>query len=754
MMHEHLSQRSALIAKATPGTAAARQLAEISDEAVRELARAASLSFTGRWAIIALGGWGSGHLLPASDLDILVLSDAPAHRLQPFVEALLYPLWDAGLKVGHQVRSPREQLLAMRTDMATRTAGLTGRAIAGDTQWAQTHLNAWARDAHRKAKRSLRTLTARPRPGSPWSLEVDLKHGAGGRRDFDEITWTSAILTGSPASDPATMKNELQLLSEGEFSDLMQAAERVCAARWVLQREGLGDVLTIEAASLLGDEAERLQEALGTTAVVLDRVRGRISRAIMLDDAWTAEQLFAALDTDDEGLACLELAAQAGQLERVLPGFHSLMSVRRPGIGHELTVGAHCLRTAWLVGRSADDPALARSREVTGDLTPVRLAALVHDAAKAECARDHARLGAEPAHATALSLGLSADEATLVAELVRHHLVLAETALHGDLNDENVVLQCASRIGDGRLVAPLHLLTAADSMATSRASWTNWTASLVTSLVARLDAALSPEVGGAGLATLGVRVRKTVLADLPASKRAERAFVTSAPLRYLAARDSDCVKRDAALVAELLASGGAQRLLTVVSAGPITGTASVTVAALDRPFLLSAIAGAASLAGLNILSLDAYGTVDGVALDTLVVESASEKALLPSTFASFERFIHSGLADKYALSTRLEERKRHYPSRAEGPMEVRVADSGWDTTVRVRVPSRPGLLHDLASAVSSAGLDIRWARANTINGIADDTFHVTGEDGGPVDDPGVLGHLSMHLREAATPKRA
>ena len=131
-MESYLSQRQALIASATPGVAAARELARLTDEAVRELARAASSRFSGRFALAALGGWGSGALLPSSDLDILVLSDADERKLKPFVEAVLYPLWDAGLHVGHQVRNPRGQLRAMREDLASCTAALTGRPFAGD----------------------------------------------------------------------------------------------------------------------------------------------------------------------------------------------------------------------------------------------------------------------------------------------------------------------------------------------------------------------------------------------------------------------------------------------------------------------------------------------------------------------------------------------------------------------------------------------------------------------------------------------
>lgn len=748
-----LSGLSIHIATMVPGRDAARELAHKTDEAVRTLARAASSVLSDRWAIIALGGWGCGELLPLSDLDLLVLSDAPASRLKPFVEAVLYPLWDSGLKVGHQVRSPKEQQAAMRSDVATRTAALTGRAIAGDLEWAQSHLDAWAGDVGRRPKKTISALAERPRPGSPWLLEADLKQGAGGRRDYDEMTWIAGALSGKPTRSPASLA-DMGILEPAELDLLLEAAEVVSRARWILQRGGFGDLMSQDAEELLGDDAEQVQEALGNTALLLSRVRARVRRASAPGDGvWSPQRVLTALDKGPDGLEQLECAAQSGSLDDLIPGFRRLMSIRRPGLGHELTVGAHCLKTASLVGCSGQDPALTRSRQDVGDLAVVHVAALVHDTAKAEAGADHALRGAETARLTALSFGLADAEAQTVSELVRLHLVLVETALHADLNDENVILKCASEIRDSALIAPLHLLTAADSIATSPATWTEWTSSLVTSLVVRLDAALSPDIDGAGLADRGANVRQVLLATLDDSRTAERAFIAGAPLRYLAARNADDVLRDAALMAEVLDPSGDRTLRIIVGEGPVEGSAAITVAAADRPFLLASIAGAAALAGLDILSLDAYGSIRGVALDSLVVESSTGRALSPSVFAGFERLARSAMADRYDLSARLREQRRHYPSRTSGRTDVRVSDSAWDTTVRVRVPSRVGLLHDLASAVSSLGLDISWARVNTVNGMADDTFHLTGEDGGPVTDRGILGHLSMRLREAASPKR-
>ncbi len=111
-MERYLSAREELIRAAVPGTSSARRLARLTDEHVLELAEQAAGEHLGkrvRWSLIALGGYGSGALLPGSDLDILVVSNASSATLKPFIEAILYPLWDAGLDVGHQVRSRKEQ---------------------------------------------------------------------------------------------------------------------------------------------------------------------------------------------------------------------------------------------------------------------------------------------------------------------------------------------------------------------------------------------------------------------------------------------------------------------------------------------------------------------------------------------------------------------------------------------------------------------------------------------------------------------
>lgn len=754
-MQQYLAQRAEFLAGALPGPESARQLAEMTDHAVRELADAASSQITKKWAVVALGGWGAGSLLPASDLDVLILTEPRSRGVKDFAESMLYPLWDAGLEVGHQVRDAAQQRSAMRADLKTRTAALTARPIAGDIAWAEKTLGALCADAARQSATTLRELAARARQGSPYLLEPDLKDGAGGRRDYDELVWTAAVLSASTQATPEGLV-ELGVISREDLKALEAAAATITTARWQLQRVGFGNRMTLDSLEALDAvDAEAVQQALGETACVLAHARacvaGRATRSGPATSAIppiSASDVFALLDRGEAGLEELELAAQEGRLDALAPGFRELMSCRRPGLGHEWTVGAHSLRAAALTIAIPDGGVLGASNAAVADRRTLQVAALAHDIGKLDGGSGHAERGSARALDVATRFGLDERQANAVARLTELHLVLVDAATRENLDDEDTVLRCAEHVSDRALLAPLHVLTAVDSMATGPATWTPWVAALLGKLVGRVDFALSNESEGAGLAARGELTRREALAGISISLDAERAFVECAPLRYLASRDAAAVARDAHLVAELSGAAGGFGASIAVSPGPAQATWTLTIAASDRPRLLARLSGAIALAGLDILSVDAYGTPGRVALDTFVVASATRRAVTPETFSAVERFAEAALKDRLELATRLGEHARHYPPRSDAPTSVRVSRSGLDTAVHVMAPDRPGLLHDLALAVSATGLDIRWARVQTVAGIARDTFHVVDEAGDPVDDDGVLGHLAMNIRRA------
>jgi [protein-PII] uridylyltransferase len=166
--------------------------------------------------------------------------------------------------------------------------------------------------------------------------------------------------------------------------------------------------------------------------------------------------------------------------------------------------------------------------------------------------------------------------------------------------------------------------------------------------------------------------------------------------------------------------------------------------------LFAAICGALSLSGLDIMGADAYDAHEGVAVDVFTVRSDTRATVDTATWSAFERHLSGALIDPGGLAARLAERQRHYPARTRVRTRVETHDSGvYATAIEVRAADRVGLLHDLALAFAQSGLRIGWARALTKDGVARDVFHVTDELGEPVDDPGILGHVAMRIRERA-----
>jgi len=740
----YLASRRDLLAGAVPGPHAARELSDLTDRAVSEMMEAALSSLGTPWALLALGGWGARRLLPGSDLDFLVVTDAAAAELKPALEQILYPLWDSGLKIGHQVRSRRDHTRTVRDDLDTLTATLTGRYLTGDRAVADRLLADVSAGARKRAKRLLPELAGRPRPGSPYLLEPDLKEGAGGQRDLDELAWTAAVLTGAPAADFAPLE-AAGVLTAPEAARLDAAGTAVSAARWALHAASArpASVLDVETADDLALDLIALHTAMADAHHLLLRVRGRVAgRRLAWDaepSALTPPELFGLLERGPDALPELEDAAWSGRLDDLVPGFSDLMTLRRPAIGHLYTVGAHSLRASVSVCETGAAPTRA-----------LLAAALVHDAGKVQGGPGHQQRGAAIAATVLPRLGLTGAETADAIALVREHLLLAETSATEDIHDEDVLLRAASRIGREDLVAPLLALAEADSRATGPGSWTPWHAALLGELADRLGAALSEDVEGSGLAERaeGVRAEATsLLAGEPDGSLAH--FVRAAHLRYLAAQRPDHVAAHARLAAEVARSGDGSAH-TMVTPGPAAGTWRVTVAAPDRRGLFASIAGAFALAGLDILSADAFSAPDGVALDVFVVRPDTLAEARTSTWAAFERYLAAALDDHLALDVRLAERRRHYaPAAAAAPTVSTERTASYATALYVTAADRVGLLYDLARALEESGLDIRWAKATTRGPLVRDVFHVVDASGEPVEDAGVLGHLAMRIRERA-----
>jgi [protein-PII] uridylyltransferase len=145
----------------------------------------------GRLALVAVGGYGRGELCLYSDVDLMLLhtGSVPARA----VEQTFYPLWDAGLKVGHAVRSVREAVQAAREQFETLTALLDARLLAGDDDLFGELRHALGELLRRGRIDLTGELAARERvrrQAEPYLLqELNIKDGRGGLRALQSMHW-------------------------------------------------------------------------------------------------------------------------------------------------------------------------------------------------------------------------------------------------------------------------------------------------------------------------------------------------------------------------------------------------------------------------------------------------------------------------------------------------------------------------------------------------------------------------------------
>ena len=743
---EFMIRRAALIESVTPGTAATRTLCDLTDKAVSALAEAAFVSFDVPWSLLALGAYGSRRLLPFSDLDLLVVVGSDPRSARDCVQALMYPLWDANFEVGHAVRTRKDHIRACAEDTQTLTATLTGRYLAGDEELAAETLAAVAKYAGKKRTSLLRAFSARPRPGSPYELEPDLKEGAGGQRDIDEVTWRTAVAIPSPVARPGVAASEL--LGSSQLGDLATAQDRISAARWLLHRsvgrkQAILDFETVEAIPMA---AEGLHSALASVHELLMAVRGELPAADLHPRQWTPEELLGTLARGSSVLPRLECAARRGALETLAPGLAELMVLRRPALDHRFTVGAHSLLTAALAaGLSATD-SIAASVTSADLRLALTTACITHDSGKIVPGPSHAERGQAAAAQTARALGGSSRVADTAVTLVREHLLLAETASGADIDDENVILRTAARIGDRDLVAPLYVLTAADSLATGPTTWDAWHASLVRTLVSRLDTALADDVDGAGMVERAEGIRSQALIATP--DETTTAVLRHMPVRFFAARNAADAVADARLLSRLGPRGSREQTAVSVSTTDTTGAHRLAIATYDRTGVFAILAGVIALSGLDILGATAFAGPSGTALDTFTVASATLAEIGPETWNALERRLSAAMEGHLDIRGRLAERRQQYPARTKGRTKIESrTESSFATALSVSTPDRVGLLFDIADEIAHAGFEITRVNALTRSGRASDTFHIIDAEGVAPRDPGELGHLSMRVRE-------
>ncbi len=735
-------------------------------------------------ALAAVGSVARGDAGPLSDYDLVLLHDGRGleqTELDTFAERLWYPMWDAGLKIDHSVRTVAQCRQVAGADLSAAVGLLDLVHVAGDEALVSVARSSvahdWRGNARKRLPEMIEAVTERhTRMGDcAHLLEPDLKQARGGVRDMTVLcALTAAWLADRPHGDVDA--------AYGRILDVRDAVHVVTGrARDRLTREDHDSV-----AALLGyAETDRMLIDLSTSArvvayaldgtlrrasqaqrarrlrvgprrpsmeplgyglfrhdgeVVLGpgvdprrdptlalRAAGVAARAGMplapatlanlaqacppFPDPWPEDalDLFTDLLAAGPGLVGVwEGLDLAGIIETWIPQWREVRSRPQHNAVHRHTVDRHSIETVVVASglvRDVQRPDL------------LLLAALLHDIGKVAGAADHAEVGAPVADAIMRRLGVLDTDRTIVVRLVREHLTLVELATRRDPHDPATIAALSSSV-DGSLetLALLRALTEADARAAGPAAWTEWRAQLVDQLT------------GVG----------------------ERSLRAAYPLPAVQIRGPSVA--DAAEV-------GAGRPVVRIDR---LGTAyRVHVVEADRPGLFADLAGLFAAHGLTVRSA-LLRTVDGLAVDEWVVDSPSGDAPDPTALGRGLAKLSEG--DRGPLAQLARRRHSQLAAAAQttpgAPSTAATGRPGMTrammlpeastqaTVIEVRATDRKGLLHDLGTAITGAGLSVRSAHIATYAGQALDTFYLTRADGAPL-APAEVGRTIATLIDAA-----
>ncbi|MGQ4597492.1 [protein-PII] uridylyltransferase [Nocardia sp. R6R-6] len=453
---------------------------------------------------------------------------------------------------------------------------------------------------------------------------------------------------------------------------VVEHAGEVVLARDARPQRDPGLILRVAAASA--------QTGLPMSATTLNRLS---EDAPELREPWPKDalnDLLVLLGAGRGAIAAVEALDRTGLWGRLLPEWGAVRDLPPRDVLHTWTVDRHLVETVAYAGAIS-------TRVARPDL--LALAALLHDIGKGRSG-DHSVVGAELATHIGRRLGLWPSDVRTLSAVVRHHLLLPDTATRRDLSDPETVRSVVQALdGDPQLLELLHTLAEADSLATGPGVWGDWKASLIGELVRRCRLVMAGD-------------------QLP----------TPEPI-----------------APELIEKARAGGVHVELEPGDSKFTYTITVIAPDGSGLLSDAAGVLALHSLRVLSA-ALGGEGDCAVDTFVV---SPKFGDPPDPGLLRQELIRATAGDLDVSAALTEHERE----ASGVGRSRYAQAQprviWsDTSVpgqvilELRAEDRIGLLSRLAAELARCGADVRWAKVVTMGSAVVDSFCL---DLGPEDSP-------------------
>lgn len=421
---------------------------------------------------------------------------------------------------------------------------------------------------------------------------------------------------------------------------------------------------------------------------------------------------------------------ELGVLSAFLPEFEPVRAMMQFNMYHHYTVDEHiiqCISHLAQIERRELIEELPVSSEILREGVNRRvlyLALLLHDIGKGRT-EDHSILGAQIARKVAPRLGLTKRESETVEWLVRHHLLMSDTAQKRDIADPRTVRDFAKAVQTRERLDLLLLLTVCDIRGVGPGTWNNWKASLLRALYRQTRRAME-----GGLEALNREQRGT---DAKRALREALSDWDAKDLKHETARHYPPYWQGLHVTAHVIFA----RLLRDLKDDEIAIDLAIDAdrdatracfALADHPGIFSRLAGALALAGANVVDARTYTSKDGFATAVFWIQdgdgSPFEESRLPRLRQTIARTLRGEIVPREAIKSRDKLKKRERAFRV--PTHITFDNDGSEiyTIIEVDTRDRPGLLYDLTRTLAAANVYIASAVIATYGEQVVDTFYV------------------------------
>jgi [protein-PII] uridylyltransferase len=328
-----------------------------------------------------------------------------------------------------------------------------------------------------------------------------------------------------------------------------------------------------------------------------------------------------------------------------------------------------------------------------------------------------------------------AEDRQTVLFLIKQHLAMSQAVFRRDFGDPETIAGFASLVGSEELLKMLCLMTLVDIDAVAPGTLTPWKEDLLWRLY--VDAYNHLTLGYADeLIQKDQADRARVLAGCPDDLTEEEMarFLDGLPRRYLNVFGTGAIYRHVRL------ARGLRQDDLHLSLEKRDAVWELTVAALDRPYLFSNIAGVLAYFGMDIHRGQAMTTPSHLVLD--VFEFSDEEGFLRQNAGArseITRVLKGVVAGAIDIRTLLRGRERGIVhGRRRRDVETRIQldneHSRRFTVLEIVTDDAPGLLYRISRVISDQGCDVDLVLISTEGRKAIDVLHVT-KRGRKLDQP-------------------